>query len=234
MKLLICIPTYNEVENIRPLIEQIFALELGIELLVIDDHSPDGTAAMVRELMKIYTGLNLIERPGKQGLSSAYLAGFKYGLDRDFDFIAEMDADFSHDPVALTDILKLLKSGRYDFVIGSRYVPGGKTVNWGILRKIISRAGSLYARVILRVPINDLTGGFNFWSRQSLAVIGLDRIISEGYVFQIELKARACKGGMRFIEHPIIFEDRRVGKSKMNNKIFFEAMYKVIILRFSL
>lgn len=231
MKKLICIPTYNEVENIGRLIDEIHSLSLGFDIMVIDDNSPDGTSAVVSDIMKNNDRTHLLVRDSKQGLASAYLAGFRFGIEKNYDYISEMDADFSHRPQALIGLNKILEENQYDFLIGSRYVTGGKTVNWGIIRKLISRGGSFYARTILGLPILDLTGGFNFWSKSCLEKINIDEVISEGYVFQVELKARAFKEGMRFIEHPIIFEDRRVGQSKMSKKIVFEAMYKVILLR---
>jgi dolichol-phosphate mannosyltransferase len=234
MKILICVPTYNEAGNIAGIVKAIFALDLELDILVIDDSSPDGTGAIVTELMEQHDRLFLLERKGKGGLASAYIAGFRYSIEHDYDVVGEMDADFSHPPEALREVNRLFATGEYDFLIGSRYAEGGGTVNWGLIRKLISRFGSLYARTILGVPIKDMTGGFNFWTRQALDAIGIDRIVSEGYCFQIELKARACKGGMRFTEFPIIFEDRRVGESKMSKRIVLEAFHKVLLLRFTI
>ncbi len=234
MKKLICIPTYNESGNIANIITAINELELDFNIVVIDDGSPDGTAKIVKKLMGTCDNVTLIERTGKLGLASAYLKAFKHGLDNNYDFIGEMDADFSHAPEALREINRHIESGAYDFIIGSRYVKGGETVNWGPLRKLISRGGSLYARTILRLPIRDVTGGFNFWSNRCLRTIDIKSIVSEGYVFQIELKARAYKAGMKFIESPITFEDRRVGESKMSKRIVLEAIYKVVWLKWIL
>jgi len=234
LKVLICIPTYNEAENIAGIVEAIFSLDVGFDILVIDDGSPDGTAEMVRKLMSSHERLQLLEREEKGGLASAYVAGFRYSVQHGYDVVGEMDADFSHPPEALREVRRLLESGDYDFLVGSRYTAGGGTKNWGLVRKLISRFGSQYARMILGVPIRDMTGGFNFWTRRALEAIGIDRIMAEGYCFQIELKTRACRGGMRYTEFPIIFEDRRLGQSKMSKRIVLEAFYKVLLLRFKL
>ncbi len=234
MRTLICIPTYNEADNIAPLIDAINAQGAGFDLLVIDDASPDGTGRIVAECMAQHDNLTMLERKEKGGLASAYIAGFKFGLEKGYDYVGEMDADFSHSPEALQEVQTLLDTGHYQFLIGSRYTAGGGTKNWGSIRRLISRFGSLYARSILRVPIADMTGGFNFWSADCLRAINLDQIVSEGYVFQIELKTRAHRAGMAFREFPIIFEDRRVGQSKMTRSIIFEAFYKVIRLRFAI
>ncbi len=231
MKPLICIPTYNEVDNICRIINAIDELELGFDILVVDDESPDGTGDAVDALRAKKSHLNLIRRKGKRGLAGAYIEGFRHGLRNRYDFIGEMDADFSHAPDALRDIRRLIDEGRHDVIIGSRYVAGGSTRNWGFIRKCVSQGGSLYARLLLGLPIRDLTGGFNFWSYACLDAINIDGIVSEGYVFQIELKAKACLHGFSYIEWPITFEDRRVGQSKMSRKIVFEAMYKVLWLR---
>jgi dolichol-phosphate mannosyltransferase len=208
---------------------------LETHVLVVDDNSPDGTAAIVRRMMDAQPRdrmrLQLLSRPGKQGLGRAYLAAFKWGLERGYDVLVEMDADFSHRP---EDLVKLLAAiGPTDFAIGSRYVENGRTVNWGLLRKVISRGGGLYARMILGYPIRDWTGGFNAWKKQVLLSIGLDDVKSEGYSFQIELKYRSLKKGFKGIEVPIVFEDRRVGKSKMSMRIVLEAFFRVWGIRFS-
>lgn len=226
IKTLVIIPTYNEKENIEAIISAILEQGLGFHVLVVDDNSPDGTAEIVTALAKTFSeSVHLLLRQKKEGLGRAYIAGFKWGLERNYEYLIEMDADFSHRPV---DLLKhQLAWKQADFCIGSRYVPGGETVNWGILRKIISKGGSLYSRVILGYPINDWTGGFNSWNQKVLRQINLDGVTSNGYSFQIELKYKACKSGFVFTEVPIIFEDRRVGKSKMSLKIVLEAFYKV-------
>lgn len=229
MKTLIIVPTYNERENIAPLIEALLGLGKGYHILVVDDNSPDGTADVVRALMAKQPEIQLLSRAGKEGLGKAYIAGFKWGLEKGYDALVEMDADFSHRPLDLVPLLEKLND--HDFAIGSRYVPGGRTVNWGLLRKIISRGGSFYSRIILGFPVNDWTGGFNAWKRQVLEGIGLDTVRSNGYSFQIELKYKALKKGFRGAESPIVFEDRRVGQSKMSFKIVIEAFYRVWLLR---
>jgi dolichol-phosphate mannosyltransferase len=225
MKTLVVIPTYNERENIGLLVPEVFKTTPDVEILVVDDNSPDGTASLVQEMQNRYSALHLLSRAGKEGLGKAYLAGFKWALSRGYEAIVEMDADFSHRPVDLAKMLEALP--RVDFVMGSRWVPGGQTVNWGLGRKIISRGGSFYARQILRYPVRDWTGGFNAWKAATLSKIGLDSVASEGYSFQIELKYRALKFGFRGEEVPIVFEDRRVGQSKMSTRIVVEALYRV-------
>lgn len=225
------VPTYNEKENVNSLLPLLFKENPSLEILVVDDGSPDGTGLAVKTLQKEFTRLHLLERSGKSGLGKAYLAGFAWALERGFEFITEMDADFSHRPIDLKKILAAGNQGA-DFVIGSRYVDGGATKNWGVGRKIISRGGGFYASTILGFGINDWTGGFNGWNRRVLTSIGLSDIRSEGYSFQIELKYRALKKGFKAVEVPILFEDRRVGQSKMSFKIFFEAFWRVWGIRF--
>lgn len=230
MKTLVVIPTYNEKENIQAIVPVVFAQNLGVEILVVDDNSPDGTGAIVREMQKNLPALHLLSRPGKQGLGKAYIAGFRWGMDHGFEVITEMDADFSHRPEDLGPLLKKLEHA--DFAVGSRYVVGGRTVNWGLLRKIISRGGGLYARLILGFPLNDWTGGFNAWKKEVLQAIDLSTVESNGYSFQIELKYKALKKGFAGAESAIVFEDRRVGQSKMSMKIVIEAFYRVWLMRF--
>lgn len=230
MKPLVIIPTYNEKENISLIIPAVRANAPEVDILVVDDNSPDGTGGIVSELQKQDSKLHLLSRKGKEGLGKAYLAGFTWGLQNGFDVLVEMDADFSHRPVDLPPILEKMKSA--DFVVGSRYVQGGGTVNWGILRKIISRGGGIYSRLILGYPLNDWTGGFNAWRAETLKKIKLESVESNGYSFQIELKYKALKAGCRGVEAPIIFEDRRVGHSKMSSKIVLEALYRVWLLKF--
>lgn len=230
MRTLICIPTYNEKENIAQIVPAVFAQDLGVDILVIDDSSPDGTAEIVREMQSKYRGLHLLSRAGKEGLGRAYIAGFNWGMAHGYEAILEMDADFSHRPQDLAPLLKALENS--DFVIGSRYVPGGGTVNWTLMRKIISRGGGIYSRLILGYPINDWTGGFNGWKVGTLKKIFLENVKSNGYSFQIELKYKALKAGCRGVESPIVFEDRRVGQSKMSSKIVLEALFRVWIMRF--
>jgi dolichol-phosphate mannosyltransferase len=231
MKSLVIIPTYNERENVEAITSAVLRVTgEDVHVLVVDDNSPDGTGEIVRGLMKNQPRLQLLSRPGKQGLGRAYVAAFKWGLERDYEVMVEMDADFSHRPEDLVKILEAIKTA--DFAVGSRYVQGGRTVNWGLLRKIISRGGSLYARMILGFPLTDWTGGFNAWKRKVLQALDVDSVRSEGYSFQIELKYRTLKLGFRGVEVPIVFEDRRVGKSKMSTKIVIEAFVRVWSMRF--
>jgi dolichol-phosphate mannosyltransferase len=230
MKALIIIPTYNEKENIQNIVQAVFAQNLGVDILVVDDSSPDGTGQIVQEMQKNIPRLHLLSRPGKQGLGRAYIAGFNWGINQGFDVLTEMDADFSHRPEDLGPLLGKLKD--HDFAVGSRYVEGGRTVNWGVLRKIISRGGGIYSRMILGFPLNDWTGGFNAWKKEVLIGIDLNTVASNGYSFQIELKYKALKKGFKGAESPIVFEDRRVGHSKMSLKIVLEAFYRVWLMRF--
>ena len=217
-------------KNIEILVQKIFEKvnKFNVQLLIIDDNSPDDTAKIVKRLIKEQypNNLHIIERKEKFGLASAYIQGFKWGMSNNFDYFIEMDADLSHNPKYLTKMFEY--SLQYDCVIGSRYVKNGGIKGWGYLRKFISKGGSLYARIILGVPIKDLTGGFNLWNRKVLTNINIDSIFSHGYSFQIELKYRAYKHNFKIKEFPIIFEDRRKGKSKLSKKIFIEAIFKVI------
>lgn len=228
---LIVIPTYNEVENLKPITDAVLSkTPAEVNVLIVDDGSPDGTGTLADHLSKANSRLHVLHRTKKEGLGPAYIAGFRWGFEKGFEQLIEMDADFSHDPKYLPTMISLLD--QYDFVIGSRNVEGGGTVNWGILRKIISRGGSFYARTILGAPIRDFTGGFNGWNRKVLEAIELNTLEAGGYSFQIELKYRGFKKGFKFKEFPIIFEDRRVGKSKMSSKIVIEALGFVPKLRF--
>ena len=228
---LIIIPTYNESDNIEKLLDLISRTDPAAHVLIVDDNSPDRTYEIVERLMQTsYPGrLFLLKRAGKLGLGTAYIAGFKWALARDYDYIFEMDADFSHDPKYLPAFLTAIE--KHDLVLGSRYVPGGGVKNWGLLRKIISRGGSLYARTILGLSLRDLTGGFKCFRRQVLESIDLDAVKSNGYSFQIEMTYRARCKGFRICETPIVFEDRTAGKSKMSRKIFLEAVLMVWKLR---
>lgn len=229
---IVIIPTYNEAENIEEVIRTTLKYTPEVHILIVDDNSRDQTQAIVKRLQTELSGkLNMITRAGKLGLGTAYIAGFKWALTRKYQTIIEMDADLSHDPAVVPQMLQTFKQGA-DVVIGSRYVPGGSTVNWGLGRKIISRFGSLYARTILGLTIRDLTGGYNAWSRRVLETISLDQVKSEGYSFQIELKYRAHKAGFNLKEIPITFADRRAGQSKMSGNIVVEAMIRVWKLRF--
>ena len=240
MKFLIVIPTYNEIQNLKGLLENVFKVVDAkahlydvslVNVLVVDDNSPDGTGKLADELSKKDSRIQVLHRTQKNGLGKAYVAGFAWGLDRGFDAICEMDADFSHNPVYLPEFWRLLKE--YDVVVGSRYVPGGGVRNWGLSRKIISRGGSLYARAILGMPMNDMTGGYNAWRRKVLEDVDISALRSEGYAFQIELKWRAWKKGFKLTEFPILFEDRTAGKSKMSKRIVVEAMMRVAGMRIS-
>ncbi len=228
---LIIIPTYNESDNIEKLLDLISRTDPAAHVLIVDDNSPDRTYEIVERLMQTsYPGrLFLLKRAGKLGLGTAYIAGFKWALARDYDYIFEMDADFSHDPKYLPAFLAAIEKN--DLVLGSRYVPGGGVKNWGLLRKFISRGGSLYARTILGLSLRDLTGGFKCFRRQVLEAIDLDSVKSNGYSFQIEMTYRAHCQGFRICETPIVFEDRTAGKSKMSRKIFLEAVLMVWKLR---
>lgn len=234
MRALICIPTYNEKENVEAITSAVLnATGSDTHILVIDDNSPDGTGQIVHNLIAKQgegSRLHLLSRPGKQGLGRAYIAGFKWALEQGYDVITEMDADFSHRPEDLVKILAAMPTT--DFAVGSRYVPGGRTVNWGLSRKIISKGGSFYTRTILGFPLADWTGGFNSWKADVLRKIDLDQVRSNGYSFQIELKYRALKHGFKGTEVPIVFEDRRVGHSKMSMKIVLEAFTRVWAMRF--
>lgn len=231
LKTLIVIPTYNEAENIFTLLDAVHAQVPETDILVVDDNSPDGTATMVETRMKEDKRLSILKRPGKLGLGSAYIAGFKVALERGYDAIFEMDADFSHNPKYLPGFIEAIKEA--DLVLGSRYVEGGGVENWALSRKIISIGGSLYARIILGVPYRDLTGGFKCFRRETLAAIDLDGVHSEGYSFQIEMTYRVHKKGLRIREIPIVFADRLGGKSKMSWKIFIEAIYRVWQMRWT-
>jgi dolichol-phosphate mannosyltransferase len=230
----VVIPTYNEAENIEGIIRATGAeLERvapsGHRILVVDDNSPDGTGAIADRLAVSYPQVEVLHRNAKTGLGHAYLAGFSHALAGDAELVIEMDADFSHDPRYLEQMLAAARDA--DMVLGSRYVDGGGTENWGIVRRLISRGGSLYARTILGVQIHDLTGGFKCIHRRVLETIGLDTVRAEGYVFQIEVTYRALLAGFRVVEVPIVFRDRRVGTSKMSTRIALEAMWAVPQLR---
>ncbi len=233
MKPLIVIPTYNEAKNIADLLELIFQTQPDVHILVVDDNSPDRTGYIVETYIKqnTYNGrLHIMHRPGKQGLGTAYIQGFQWGLQKDYDVFISMDADFSHDPKYLADMLREIKQN--DLVIGSRYVKGGGVRNWGLGRRIISRGGSLYAQILLLTKLHDLTGGFNCYKRENLERLKLDTIISKGYCFQIEMKFRHVLLGCKIKETPIIFPDRTNGVSKMSQNIFKEAILNTLKLSF--
>ena len=229
MKSLICIPTYNEIENIEKLIHEINLQCPQSSILIVDDDSPDGTGKIVDQLIKKNPNLFVLHRKGKLGLASAYIEAFNYAIKNNYDCAISMDADFSHDPKYLKDHLH--KINDYDFVIGSRYVEGGGTKNWPFYRKFISKSGNVYANLFLHTPFQDLTGGFNCFKISTLNNIELSQIKSEGYCFQIEIKFRCFQKKFQGTETPIIFEDRRVGQSKMSSKIVMEAMLTVPFLK---
>jgi dolichol-phosphate mannosyltransferase len=229
-RVLIIVPTYNERENLEAIVGAAERALPGADLLIVDDNSPDGTGRLADEIAARDERVHVMHRAGKLGLGTAYLAGFRVALEQKYDFVFEMDADFSHDPKYLAPMLELART-EADLVVGSRYVAGGGTANWGVGRKLISRGGSLYARSILGVKVRDLTSGFVCYRRALLEGIGLDGVQSNGYSFQIEMKFRALRAGYRVVEHPILFVDRRVGQSKMSRAIFVEALTRVWKLR---
>ena len=229
MKTLIISPTYNEIKNIKSLVKQVFDLDPGYHLLIVDDNSPDGTALKVKELQSIYPNLHLEERPGKAGLGTAYLFGFKWALENNYDHIVQMDADLSHDPNDVPRLVSRLKD--HDLVIGSRYVNGVSVVNWPIRRLILSYGANMYSRFITGMPINDGTGGFKAWRGTLLNNIELKKVRSQGYSFQIEMNFRSWRLGARIKEEPIIFVDRTIGESKMSKSIMYEAIWMVWRLR---
>jgi dolichol-phosphate mannosyltransferase len=231
MKKVVVIPTYNEKENIVALLKEIHEIIPDISCLVVDDNSPDGTGKIVDEIAKEDKRVMLLPRAQKMGLASAYKDGFKRCLELGFDVICQMDSDFSHQPRFLPSLIAGLETA--DVVLGSRYTKGGGTVDWGLKRKVLSKGGNLYARIILGVRIKDLTGGFKAFKRQVLEVIGLDSIKSEGYAFQMEVTYRAIRHGFKVIEVPIIFPDRKAGKSKLSSSIFWESLFMPWRLRFS-
>lgn len=226
---MIVVPTFNERENLPELLSRLAVLDLNLHVLVVDDNSPDGTGELAEELSASRPWFHVMHRPGKFGLGTAYVEGFRHALAKGFDAIGEMDADLSHDPSYLSSMLQALEGA--DVVLGSRYVDGGGTRNWGAVRRLISRGGSLYARTVLGVPVHDLTGGFKLFRRGVLENLSLDTVRSNGYSFQIEMTYRAIRGGYRVVEVPIVFEDRRVGKSKLSRQVVLEAMLMVPLLR---
>jgi Glycosyltransferases involved in cell wall biogenesis len=229
---LVIIPTYNEIENIENIIRAVFGLDKPFHILVIDDGSPDGTAEAIKKLQSEYAdALFLVQRPGKQGLGTAYIAGFKWALERDYQFIFEMDADFSHDPKDLPELYKACTIQGADMSIGSRYVCGVNVVNWPMGRILMSWLASKYVQLITRLPVKDTTAGFVCYRRQVLETIDLDNIRFKGYAFQIEMKFTAYKSGFKIIEIPVIFINRKLGTSKMNTSIFGEALFGVISMR---
>ncbi len=229
MKSIIIIPTYNEKENIGKLIEEIRKLNKDFHVLIIDDNSPDSTGRIADGLTGKHSEVSVIHRPGKLGLGTAYITGFKYALESNYDLVLTMDADFSHQPGFLIDLLE--KAKEYDLVIGSRYIEDGGIQNWPFYRLILSRGANIYVRMVTRLPIFDSTGGFNCYRRKILEKIDLDTIISDGYAFQIEMKYRLWKKGFSLKEVPITFIDRTHGTSKISKRIIFQAFFLVWKLR---
>ena len=231
MKTLIIIPTYNEVDNLRPLLVEIFAQVPQSDILIIDDNSTDGTGQLADAIHAEHSQIHVIHRPHKLGLGTAYVTGFKYALAHGYDAVFEMDADFSHDPRHLPAFLQAIEQA--DLVIGSRYVQGGDTPGWSPLRRLISGSGNVFARLLLGIPIRDCTAGFRCYRLEVLRNIDLDTIQSEGYAFKVELTYRVLNQGFKIVEIPIVFIDRRIGKSKMSHKIVIEAFIYVLQARLS-
>lgn len=228
-KSLIIIPTFNEIDNIERMIKTLLGLYPEVSLLIIEDGSPDGTAQVVKDLQSEFNGLHMIERQGKLGLGTAYITGFKWALNKGYDFVFEMDCDFSHDPKQVQDLLEAAQVN--DLVIGSRYIDGIRIINWPFRRLLLSYMASIYTRIVTGIPVFDTTGGFKCFSRKALETLNLDNIISKGYIFQLELNYKVWLSGLKVKEVPIIFYERRDGESKMAGGIIFEALFAVIRLR---
>ncbi len=229
-KVLIIIPTYNEMENLPRLVTEIEKLALGLDILIVDDGSPDGTGKWVNGQLGQKPHLHLIERKEKMGLGSAYVAGFKYAIENEYDLVFEMDADFSHDPKYVPQFLHKIKEA--DLVLGSRYVQGVNVVNWPMSRLLLSYCANMYARWVTRIPVKDATGGYKCFRVEALKSLDLDKIGSGGYSFQIEVTYKLWKKKFRIVEIPIVFVDRTAGESKMSTKIIREALFVLIKLRF--
>jgi dolichol-phosphate mannosyltransferase len=231
MSNIVIIPTYKEKENIESIVKAISSLPVKFDILIIDDNSPDGTADLVKNMQPSYPNLHLVVREGKLGLGTAYIAGFKWALQRDYTYIYEMDADFSHDPRDLISLYKACSEDGADMAIGSRYISGVNVVNWPLSRVLMSYFASIYVRFITGMKIMDTTAGFKCYKRQVLESIRTDKIKSVGYGFQIEMKFTAWKLGYKIVEVPIIFTDRKVGASKMTGGIFNEALWGVLKMK---
>ena len=227
----VVLPTYDEAENLPGIAAAILAALPTATLLIVDDNSPDGTGRLADELATREPRVRVLHRPGKQGLGRAYLDGFRFALAQDAGVVVQMDADWSHDPAALPSLVGPIAAGAADLVIGSRYTRGGRVEDWGLARRLVSRGGSLFSRLVLGLRAHDLTGGFKAWRGVTLRAIPLDGIHAGGYVFQIEMTHRASRGGARVAEVPITFRDRRLGQSKMSRRIIVEAVLVVIRLR---
>jgi len=227
----VVLPTYDEAENLAGIAAAILEMLPAATLLVVDDSSPDGTGELAEQLARDEPRIRVRHRPGKEGLGRAYLDGFRVALDGGATSLIQMDADWSHDPAVLPSLLAPIVEDRADLVIGSRYAKGGRVLDWGVGRRIVSRGGSLFARTVLNLKPNDLTGGFKAWRASTLAAIPFDGVHAGGYVFQIEMTQRASRGGARVAEVPITFRDRRLGQSKMSRRIVIEALVVVLRLR---
>lgn len=232
MKAIVVIPTYNESKNIVRIIDKIFSVHDEIDILVVDDNSPDGTGKLVKNKMQVSDRIHIIEREGKMGLGTAYLAGFKYAIEKGYDYIMEMDADFSHNPEEIPNFLKYIQE--YDVVLGSRYIKGVNVVNWPLKRLLLSYFANLYTRIITGMDVKDATGGFKCFRATALSKINFDEVKSNGYSFQIEMTYRLWKKGAKVKEIPIIFVDRLEGESKMSKKIVYEAIFMVWKLKLGL
>ena len=232
MSKLIIIPTYNEKENIEKIILKVFSLDIDFDILIVDDGSPDGTADIVKKIQKSYSkNLHIVERTGKLGLGTAYIYGFKWALKNNYDYIFEMDADFSHDPDDLINLYNACHEEKGDVAIGSRYIKGVNIVNWPMSRLLMSFFASKYVKIITGMPIQDSTAGFKCYKRSVLEKINLEKIQFVGYAFQIEMKFTAWKYGFNVVEVPVIFTDRQEGASKMSGGIFFEAFFGVMQMK---
>jgi dolichol-phosphate mannosyltransferase len=227
----IVLPTYNEAENLDPIATAILTALPDATLLIVDDNSPDGTGVMADRLAEGDPRVRVLHREGKEGLGRAYRHGFRVALDGGAGIVVQMDADFSHDPASLPSLVAPIATGTADVVIGSRYAAGGKVLDWGPMRRIISRGGSVFARIVLDLTPHDLTGGFKAWRAETLAAVSGGLVRAGGYVFQIEMTYRASRAGARVTEVPITFADRRLGTSKMSRRIIFEAFAVVVALR---
>jgi dolichol-phosphate mannosyltransferase len=229
-RFLVVLPTYNEASNLPRIVPAILSQDQRLEILVVDDASPDGTGYVADRLAATFARVHVLHRPQKEGLGRAYLAGFRWGLDRGYDRLCEMDADFSHDPRSLRELIRAVDGGA-DLAVGSRYRTGVNVINWPMTRLLLSAGANLYARVVTGLPLTDSTGGFKCFRRAVLEAIPLERVRSNGYAFQIEMSYRAWRKGFRLVEVPIIFTDRVEGHSKMNRRIVWEAIWMVWWLR---
>lgn len=226
-RILVITPTYNERENLPKLVREVLRVAPEANLLVVDDGSPDGTGALADRMSEADPRIQVVHRAGKMGLGSAYVEGFSRALKDDYEYVFEIDADLSHDPKDIPRFVEAMEREGADLVIGSRYVPGGRTVNWSFWRRLISRAGGFYARTVLGLPVRDLTGGYKCFRRETLKAIDPGTVASEGYSFQIETTYRTARLGLRIVEIPIVFTERRAGASKMSLAIVLEAMWRV-------